>query len=332
MIDLGQMGDVVLSMPALRAISERYRGSFRVVLVGSACAELVRLSGLFDEVIEIDRVRLLHGKKFVSSVEILRFAWGIRRRGFDIVIDLHSLPETNLLGFFSGAPTRLFAHRESRSIDLLSNVRPRPPKEDKSRHASQGYLDALSPLGIEGADPRFWITPTGEDTREIENLLPSGWPLIGLNPGAGNSSRRWPAEGFRDLAISLGDGGCSVVIFLGPEDSELRDKLGSLACEGIVLLEGLSLRHLAAAYSVVDVVVGNDTGPVHIASAVGANVIVLVTDVSPRRFLPMGENVSIVSGHSLDAITVFEVKAAIERRLTQKESEKQENPKQNNTE
>src|SRR5690242_21096755 len=79
----------------------------------------------------------------------------VRRRLFDLVIDLHSLYETNILGFLSGARHRLYANRESRSLDFLGNFRHRPEKEDKSKHLSDFYLAVLAPLGVSGSKDSF---------------------------------------------------------------------------------------------------------------------------------------------------------------------------------
>src|SRR5690349_13099658 len=108
---MGQLGDVVLSLPALSAIRSRFPESRISIMVAKTCAEIVRIAGLFDEVIKIDRVGLRRGNKVKSSLKLIRFASEIRRRRFDLVIDLHSLPETNILGFVSGAGSRLFANR-----------------------------------------------------------------------------------------------------------------------------------------------------------------------------------------------------------------------------
>ncbi len=65
---------------------------------------------------------------------------------FDFVIDLHSFSETNLPGFFSGAPKRLYSRRPGRSLNYLSNFNPTPPVEDISKHSAVRYLDVLQPL------------------------------------------------------------------------------------------------------------------------------------------------------------------------------------------
>jgi ADP-heptose:LPS heptosyltransferase len=115
-IDFGQLGDVVMSLPALRAVREKFPLARITVAVGKPSGEIINLSGYADAAIEVDRVAMRDGFKPLSILKILDVVKDVRRRQFDFVIDLHSFSETNLLGFFSGAPKRLFARRRGRSL------------------------------------------------------------------------------------------------------------------------------------------------------------------------------------------------------------------------
>src|SRR3977135_1299476 len=94
-IDFGQLGDVVLSLPALRAIREKFPRARITVAVGKPGAEVVELSGYVDARIIGDRVALRDGFKVLSIARIVKLVKEIRRAHFDFVIDLHSLSETN---------------------------------------------------------------------------------------------------------------------------------------------------------------------------------------------------------------------------------------------
>ena len=113
-IDFGQLGDVVLSLPALRAVRERFPHARITVAIGKPGREIVELSGFADAAIEIDRVALRDGFKPLSVWRVIQIVKDVRQRQIDFVIDLHSFSETNLLGFFSGARQRLFARRPGR--------------------------------------------------------------------------------------------------------------------------------------------------------------------------------------------------------------------------
>src|SRR5438132_5069824 len=139
-----------MSLPALRALRERFPHAQLTVAVGKPGNEVVEMSGHADEVIAVDRVGLRDGFKPLSVMRIVRLVKDVRRRQFDFVIDLHSFSETNLLGFLSGAPKRLFSRRPGRSLDFLANFQPPPPIDDNdpNRHLVERYLDVLTPLGI----------------------------------------------------------------------------------------------------------------------------------------------------------------------------------------
>src|ERR1044072_1230096 len=133
-IDFGQLGDIVMSLPALRAIRERFPYARITVAVGKPGKELLGLSGYANEILEVDRVALRDGPTLISIGRILKFVSQVRRAKFDFVIDLHSYYETNLLGFFSGAPQGLSSRRSNRSLDFLANFKPRPVKEVETMH------------------------------------------------------------------------------------------------------------------------------------------------------------------------------------------------------
>jgi len=103
-IDFGQLGDVVMSLPALRAIRERFARARITVAVGKPGKELLSLSGYANEILEVDRVSLRDGSTLVSIGRIVKLVSEVRKLKFDFVIDLHSYYETNILGFLSGAP------------------------------------------------------------------------------------------------------------------------------------------------------------------------------------------------------------------------------------
>lgn len=312
MIDLGQLGDVVLSLPALKAICDNFPNAKISVIVAKSNAEIARLSGLPFEVIEVDRVGLRRGNKVRSSIDILKFAMDIRRRKFDLVIDLHSLPETNILGFVSGAKTRLFANRESRSIDILSNFRPKPPREDKSLHITEYYLGTLRPLGIETNGGNICLQPRSSDLQHVSEIFRhndiSGKALIGIAPGAGHPSRRWPLERFCELAVRLEQElGVTSVFFVGPEEeSDIEKRIEQLA-PGSAAIRGLSMGQLIAGLSMMSAVVSNDSGPAHVAAAAGTPIVIVQNSESPPRFLPRAEKLITVNADDITDIDVDKV-------------------------
>ncbi len=323
-IDFGQLGDVVLSLPALHGIRERFPKAAITVAVGKPGAEVVELSGYADSTLMIDRVALRDGPKLVSLTRIAKLVQRVRRSRFDFVIDLHSLSETNLLGFLSGAPKRLYSRRPTRSLDFLANFHPRPPLEvdHRRRHLIDRYLDVLIPLGVKDADRLPHLKTRAADDAAIEKILKQaeadvGTPLVGLFPGAGHPSRRWPLERFAELADFLArNDQVRILVFLGPEERAFVQDIRRRFPPTTLILDKLTIPQVAAAQARLAVFVSNDTGPMHIASAVGTPVVLLLDKRAPQSYLPQGDRHQIIYSSAINDVTVEEVYTAARTVLT----------------
>jgi heptosyltransferase I len=322
-IDFGQLGDVILSLPALAAVRQRFPRARVTVAVGGAAAAVVEMAGVADEALAVDRVGLRDGPKHLSVWQIGKLVMEVRKRKFDFVVDLHSLSETNLLGFLSGAGSRLYARRPGRSLDYLANFKPPPPPEDRSKHAIDRYLDVLAPLGVGEVSRVPRLAVRDEDGRAVEELLRKaksggksrrkgaaeeglGAPLVGIFPGAGHPSRRWPVERFAELAWMLErNDEVRSVIFAGPEERQLVREARAKFPPSALVLDQLTVPQLAAAAQRVSVFVSNDTGPMHIAAAVGTPVVILMQHHPMfNSYIPPGDRHRVVAARTIDEIGV----------------------------
>jgi ADP-heptose:LPS heptosyltransferase len=323
-IDFGQLGDVVMSLPALGALRQKFPHAKLTVAVGKPGGEIIRMSHVADEIIEIDRVALRDGFKAFSVWKVFQIVKDVRRRQFDFVIDLHSFSETNLLGYFSGARKRLFARRPGRSLDFLANFNPPPPvdRNDPRQHLVDRYLDVLAPLEISEPERTPRLQVRVEDDRAIDGMLrkvkaDAGTPLVGIFPGAGHPGRRWPLERFAQLADSLiRNDSVRPIVFVGPEERHLVPEMKTMFPAACVFLEKLTIPQLAAAQARLAVLVSNDTGPVHIAAAVGTPLVVLIDLPTPHAYVPLGLSQRLMFSESVMAIEVEDVYAATRELLT----------------
>ena len=312
-IDFGQLGDVVLSLPALRAIRGRFPHAKITVAIGKPGGEIVELSGYADDVLEVDRVGLRDGNKLVSIGRIFKFVGQVRRQKYDFVIDLHSLSETNLLGFLSGAPRRLYARRPGRSIDVLANFEPRPEREAKTAHLVDRYLNVIKPLGIKNASRVPVLKTATAANTAVEALLTkekanSGSLLVGIFPGAGNESRRWPLEHFAEVADHLiRNERVRVIVFAGPEERKFVPQMRSLFPKGTIFLDKLTIPQLVSAQARLTLFISNDTGPIHTAAAVGTPVVVIMDRPDHHSFTPVGEQHRLIFGRQISQIPVKDV-------------------------
>lgn len=313
-----------MSLPALAAIRQRFPHSHLSVAAGKPSSEIVEMSGDADEVIAVDRVALRDGFAPLSIFRIYQVVKDIRRRRFEFVIDLHSFSETNLMGFLSGARKRLFARRPGRSLDFLANFSPRPPidRNDPDQHLVDRYLDVLKPLGISDAPRLPKLITRPEDDRTIDALLrkakaESGTPLVGLFPGAGHPGRRWPLERFAELAdFLIRNDAVRPVLFIGPEERDSVQRARQLFPKTTVILEKLTIRQFAAAQARLAVFVSNDTGPVHIAAAVGTPIVVLIGRATPHAYVPLATSQRLIFSQGVNTIDVEQVYGATRELLT----------------
>jgi len=186
-------------------------------------------------------------------------------------------------------------------------------EDAKGKHAIDRYLDVLLPLGIENADrvPRLRTRPA--DDRYIDQTLrkfkaDAGAPLVGLFPGAGHPSRRWPLERFAELAeFLIRNDRVRVIAFAGPEEDSLISSMRTMFPATTVLLNRLSISQLASAQARLAAFVSNDTGPMHIASAVGTPVVLLLDKRAPETYLPLGEHHRTIYNNVISEIALEEV-------------------------
>jgi ADP-heptose:LPS heptosyltransferase len=305
-IDLGQLGDVVLSLPALAALRARYPRSHITVLTGKPPEAVIKLSGLADETISIDRVALRDGPKLRSITQIFAFVSQFRRRRIDLIIDLHSLSETNILAYLSRARYRLLANRGNRSLDLLSNYRPKAPPENKSKHLSEKYLDVLRPLGIIDAVTTFQLNAPASEIQRVRNkyFADPSLDVVGLFPGSGHPSRRWPLQKFGKLASRLELDGARTAVVLGPEETEMKQRVRSLFPSETVIMDDLDIPGLAAAARFLSAVVANDTGTMHLSAFAGAPILLLLDARAPHTFLPLTGKLEVLRADPVADITV----------------------------
>lgn len=282
---------------------------------GKSTAEIIRIAGTADEQIIVDRVEIRDGNKLRSLATMLSIIREVRRRRFDLIIDLHSLYETNLLGFISGAKSRLYANRENRSLDCLANFATKPPFEDKSKHLTDRYLDVLLPLDVINVDRQVHLSASEVDIAHVRdkffsNGIGSNINLVGLFPGAGHPSRCWRLENFAELAAKVVNRGDVPVVFLGPEETGMRANVESTFPAATIIVDGLTIAEFIAAVSQVAVFVTNDTGPLHLAAAAGVAIVLLLDERAPTTYLPVTDRMTVVRNATIDEITVEQAAAA----------------------
>ncbi len=171
----------------------------------------------------------------------------------------------------------------------------------------------LIPLEINKAERLPVLKSRAVDNATLEQILrkakaDSGSPLVGLFPGAGHPSRRWPLQQFASLAdFLIRNDQVKVLVFVGPEERSLVKDIRQQFPASVVVLDQLTIPQVAAAQARLAAFVSNDTGPMHIASAVGTPVVLLLDKRAPETYLPQGDRHRVIYNSIIGDITVVEV-------------------------
>lgn len=212
------------------------------------------------------------------------------RGRFDLAVDLQNKIRSAWVAR-AAAPLRISFRRRTVGQSLLALLGRDPPL--RGPHATRRYLEALRPLGIAGETPGpARVTFPEADRARAAALLGSlPRPRVAVAPGASNATKRWPAERHAAVAAALAASGATTVVAGGPMDREpVAALLEALSAAGApppaADLTSLSVPGLAAAIAEVDLLVAGDSGPVHLATAVGTPVLALFGPTSPERWGP----------------------------------------------
>lgn len=291
LIKPGAIGDLLQLSPVARALRKKIAQAHITLLVGNeASIDLFRHNPSVDEILVYDK-----RKAHRSWRTFLNLWQEMRRRRFALVVNFQrSNPKTWLLAT-AAFPARVLVYHKARR---------------RTVHAVENHLEAVAPLGIDprAADHRLELFLGDEEERWADSLTAGeglvGRPLVALNLGASHPVNRWPVGYFAALAERLHtELGCGVLLVGGPQDRELADAVKTNIATPLVDLVGrTTLLQLGAVLSRCAVVVSGDTGPMHLATAVGTRVIALFGASDPSRTGPVGEGHRVLQAAGVECV------------------------------
>lgn len=281
LIRLSSLGDIVLTTPAIRAIRAYHPNAYLAMLVSKQSADVLRENPHLNEIIEFNR-----SAKDKDTGEMLRIIRILRERNFGLAIDFQRRFRTELLMFFSGASNRVGKGR-------LCTIR---VSEIENKHATERYFDLLHAVGIPAVNRQLEMFLSTTEKKDAsfalrESGITHKQLKVGLFPGAGWQLREWMPERFASIGDRLVQHfNAQVIVFGGPKETELVHTVCNLMHEQAYPFAGtLSIRQLAACIEKCDLFLTNDTGPMHIATAVGTQTVALFGPGNHVRFQPIGE-------------------------------------------
>jgi ADP-heptose:LPS heptosyltransferase len=280
-------------------IRRRYLGD--VVLLGPLIAALRASGGRVDVAVEPAYAPILGLNPDVDSVQPLptgilgwpRFLLGLRRRRYTHVIDLDNTERTSLISRATGASRRLVLHHGDHPVKmrlLYTDVVYHSKQEHEQSPITNYYLQALRPLGIARAGDLPRLEPREEDIATWRRFVGAQRPLVLVHPGSRSRARVWPAERFAAVCDRLQDeAGVQVVLAGGPADRDCIDAIRAKARTHVLAVAGApGLCEFAALARVADLMLCHDSGPMHIAAAVGTPVVALLGSQNAALFPPLG--------------------------------------------
>jgi lipopolysaccharide heptosyltransferase I len=347
-VKLSAIGDVIQTLPMLEALKRQYPRARIDWVVEEEASNLLLNHPRVTRVIISRRKswlkKILEAGEFWKTLgEISRFARELRSQHYDWIIDNHGIFKSGLVMLLSRGRRKVGFQASAGIADegsyLFTNERYKPLSIE--RHALERYLDLVSQMGVR-IDPTDFHFPVPPDSlKQAETLLrQKGFgsrPLVVLHPMAKWETKQWPAENFARLISALTQRKAFVVITGNPHDEgPVTEILHRTDDSGRVLnLAGKTdLMELAGIFSLSDLVLCPDTGPMHLAAAVKAPLIALFGPTAPWRTGPYGNKARIIrkglpcspcfkkkcqTMECMNSISVEEVLAAVEQKLKEKE-------------
>ena len=299
-IRLDSMGDVLMTTPALRAVRENV--DHVTLLTSPAGAAAARLVEHVDEVIVHEAPWMKAGEPHSSQAE-LTLVERLRARRFDAAVIFTVFSQTPfpaaLLAYLAGIPLVL-AHCRERAYKLVSNAVPESEPESGVRHEVQRHLDLVATVSWVPSDSRMSLRLTDDAVGSIARLVPQTKRWAVVHPGASAPSRRYPPEMYREALLALADEGWNFVFTGDASETEL---VASMALPFPNLAGQLDLERLAALIAAAPLLISNNTGPAHLAAAVGTPVVDLYALTNPQH-TPWGVPARVLN-HDVDCRWCF---------------------------
>jgi lipopolysaccharide heptosyltransferase II len=286
-IKFSSLGDVILSTAALRALRERFGPSYKIsFLVAEPSKEILLRCPYIDELLVCD-----FQNKDKGLTGFLKLAESLRKKNFDIAIDLQNNRKSHALSFFSLALKRY--GYDNKKLGFLLNQRIKNEKQILDPVSHQFRI--LKMLGIDLREPRLELWPTAEDQKYADEFLSSQWlssqqKIIGINIGASSRwlTKVWPMTHLMRLCEELNRRDIRIVLTGTPNDLFRAQALENKIPQAKLINScgKLSINQLACLIKRCSVYISGDSAPLHVAASVDTPFIALFGPTDPRRHLP----------------------------------------------
>ena len=293
---MGPLGETLLTTPVIRALRRRFPEAYIAYMVAPGREDLVSANPNLDEVI-------------TYSVSIPKLIYEMAKRSFQMVVILQPTFRLVLHTFLARIPFRIGFETNSGKGRLLHVAVP----NNIVQHETARYLDVVRGIGIEpdSSEPEMFVNGTAQrwaDDFLAEAGVPSHRLLIGLNPGSGSESRRWSKAGFAQVGNRLRQKyNAQIFITAGDAEGSLPHEVADLMSCSPILVTGATPMQLGAMLQKCHLYISNDTGPMHMSTAVNTPTIALFGASNPNQWGPHWQPHTIIARESMEKITVEDV-------------------------
>lgn len=277
------LGDIVLLGSLLRNLRLAWPGARLTVLVEPRFADVLALNRDVDAVLSLP----------ASWTQWPGFLGQVRRERFTDVLDLDNTERTALIARLSGANQRVVLHHGGYKVRLRSaytHVVHDPDELHETRPITEYYLQALEPIGVPVVSREIALEPDPAEVAAVRKFVGASGRVLLVHPGSRSPMRVWPAENFANVIDYVQDDlGVQAILVGGPTDQPIVTAIREKVRTHLYELPGaLPIGRFAALARASDAMLCHDSGPMHVAAAVGTPVIALYGSQNATLFQPMG--------------------------------------------
>ena len=302
-VKLSAIGDVIHTLPALNAVRNYYPEANITWLVEEDAASLVIGHRALNRVIVSKRKRWIKALRSLSLLSTIKEVYGfikvLRDTRYDMILDFQALLKSGILIAFARGQRKIgfgkgLEHMEHSYIFLNERI----PAVDMEIHALTRGMTLLNAIDIPTNEVEYKLPVSNDDYEKVDELVKRHGitgvkPLIAINPVAKWESKLWPKGRFARLADMIIDEYDAMIIFTGGYEDRpiIQDVMSAMKRRALNLAGQTTLKMLAALYEKTALVISTDTGPMHLAAAMGTPVVAIFGPTAPWRTGPYG------SGH-----------------------------------
>lgn len=290
-VNVNWLGDTLFATPFIRAVREKHPKAYIAILTHPRCYNILEGNPNIDEIIIYDEKK--QHRNLLRRFSIVSY---LRSKNFDAAFILRKSLSRTLLLLFSKIPKRV-GYRSKRAGFLLTE---RVDNPHKGLHKVEYFLNLAKAAGIDTKNKNYEILISNKDMENGKNILKDAGikdkGFIALNAGGNWDLKRWPAEYFAKLGDGIFERFNIPVVLTGAEkDIVLAEKItGLMRHKPVALCGKTDLKTLGAIFKKAICVISNDSGPMHLAVAVRADVIAIFGPTSPELTGPYGDGKYVV--------------------------------------